>query len=521
MEMKKSICTGGALIASLALAGGVRGQCPNACGPGTLAEAEACVSTPAGAINDGCNLVTPAFQAVGGPATVCGHGSTYVDGATDTRDTDWMLISPAALAAADLDDNGIVQVQAALESEFLGVVFIITVGNPICTPAAVIVGQTGFSPGACNAGDVAKATITLADNPNGVVVFVSTGNADGTGIFTGFACAGGLNDYTAVITLPDSPTECAPGSGPCDVPHATPGCEDPECCKLICDVDDFCCSTEWDIECVNLGVNLGCICLPIAGAEGVPAPSSDDFDSYVNGQLLDGVNGWGGWDGSAAALARISNLQSHSAPNSVRIDLTDDQVQQYLVFCEGQYTYTIWQYVPSEMTGLSYFILLNSYSDPGFPGGAENWSSQVSFSTATGLVNSEFENDTLSLITDEWVEIRLEIDLDADTQTFFYGGDELYTKSWTDGVSTAGLTSIRAVDLFGNGATAVYYDDVSLVAAANCPWDCQAVPNGSVGINDLLDLLAQWGGAGACNFDGGVVGITDLLKLLANWGPCP
>ncbi len=53
-----------------------------------------------------------------------------------------------------------------------------------------------------------------------------------------------------------------------------------------------------------------------------------------------------------------------------------------------------------------------------------------------------------------------------------------------------------------------------------CPWDCQAVPNGTVGINDLLDLLAQWGGPGACDFDGGNVGITDLLKLLANWGPC-
>ncbi len=54
-----------------------------------------------------------------------------------------------------------------------------------------------------------------------------------------------------------------------------------------------------------------------------------------------------------------------------------------------------------------------------------------------------------------------------------------------------------------------------------CPWDCEPVPEGTVGITDFLALLAQWGGPGACDFDGGNVGINDFLDLLANWGPCP
>ena len=58
------------------------------------------------------------------------------------------------------------------------------------------------------------------------------------------------------------------------------------------------------------------------------------------------------------------------------------------------------------------------------------------------------------------------------------------------------------------------------VPTGACPWDCQALPNGSVGINDLLVLLAQWNLPGSCDFDGGNVGITDLLKLLGEWGPC-
>jgi hypothetical protein len=54
-----------------------------------------------------------------------------------------------------------------------------------------------------------------------------------------------------------------------------------------------------------------------------------------------------------------------------------------------------------------------------------------------------------------------------------------------------------------------------------CLWDCQALPEGAVGVTDFLALLAQWGGPGSCDFDGGGVGVTDFLALLANWGPCP
>jgi len=56
-----------------------------------------------------------------------------------------------------------------------------------------------------------------------------------------------------------------------------------------------------------------------------------------------------------------------------------------------------------------------------------------------------------------------------------------------------------------------------------CIWDCDGVrsTDGIVGITDFLALLAQWGGPGGCDFDGGGVGITDFLDLLAHWGPCP
>ena len=63
----------------------------------------------------------------------------------------------------------------------------------------------------------------------------------------------------------------------------------------------------------------------------------------------------------------------------------------------------------------------------------------------------------------------------------------------------------------------------ALPAAAACPWDCEPVADGNVGINDFLEVLSQWGQVGSsCDFGGGGgVGINAFLDLLANWGPCP
>ena len=62
---------------------------------------------------------------------------------------------------------------------------------------------------------------------------------------------------------------------------------------------------------------------------------------------------------------------------------------------------------------------------------------------------------------------------------------------------------------------------ISCPAVEPCPWDCAAPNDGVVGINDFLQLLADWGAASDCDFDGGGVGINDFLELLANWGQCP
>jgi uncharacterized repeat protein (TIGR01451 family) len=110
--------------------------------------------------------------------------------------------------------------------------------------------------------------------------------------------------------------------------------------------------------------------------------------------------------------------------------------------------------------------MLNDYND----GGPYNWSTVVDFNSGSGLmVDNGLSGASQPYITDQWVEIRVEIDLDNDTQDFYYNGALFYSGTWTGHVSGGGSLIIEAVDLYANNATSVYYDDLSLLPAAGPP----------------------------------------------------
>lgn len=215
---------------------------------------------------------------------------------------------------------------------------------------------------------------------------------------------------------------------------------------------------------------------------------SDNFDSYAAGSQLIGQGGWEGWGNNPAAGALVSNAQSHSSPNSAAIVGDTDLVHQYSGYTSGVWNYTAWQYIPTDFSGESYFILMNQYTPAG--GGTGNWSTQVHFQSATNLVIGDpgpgNPGGTLPLVKGQWVPIRVLIDLNADTQTFYYNNQVLYTGSWTEGQSGGGSLNIAAVDLYANSASVVYYDDLALTQAQgvacdapdDIPWASVAPLNG-------------------------------------------
>jgi hypothetical protein len=109
-----------------------------------------------------------------------------------------------------------------------------------------------------------------------------------------------------------------------------------------------------------------------------------------------------------------------------------------------------------------YFILLSDYTDGA---GDDNlWAVQLRFDFDQYVVESEFDNKTLALITDEWVELRVYIDLGFDWMEVYYNGELLVEKKWSAGPDNEGngIVNLSAVDLFSSSSRSVYFDDFNL-----------------------------------------------------------
>lgn len=186
----------------------------------------------------------------------------------------------------------------------------------------------------------------------------------------------------------------------------------------------------------------------------------DGFESYPAGGGLHGMGGWAGWNGDPAWDAVVTDLYAFTGSQSVAIAGTADIVQAFNGYTAGVWNLNAWMLLPADFTGETYFIVLNTY----VPNGDQNWSVQVRFSDGQVITDSP-GGESLPWITGEWVELRLVIDLQTDLQTFYYDDSMLYQISWTEGMSGGGALSIGALDLYANGASEVFYDDISLMSA--------------------------------------------------------
>ena len=116
--------------------------------------------------------------------------------------------------------------------------------------------------------------------PDGICLQDSTVNGDDC------LAAGGMyqGPDTRCGFLP-CPNEACPGNGPCLAPNFTPGCSNPDCCGTVCSIDPFCCEASWDNVCADLALDtFGCrdttACFTLAGSCTSPngTPGCSDFD---------------------------------------------------------------------------------------------------------------------------------------------------------------------------------------------------------------------------------------------------
>ena len=202
-------------------------------------------------------------------------------------------------------------------------------------------------------------------------------------------------------------------------------------------------------------LTLGLIALlSMVGMAGA-AEFSEDFESYVPGSNMHGRGGWKGWDKVPAVGALVSNLYARSGGNSVQIASTSDLVHEFSL-SEGKWVLSAWQYIPSAGQGTTYFILLNTYED----NGPKDWSVQTQYNQTTGAI-TPWRGATgadAEIIYDRWVQIRFVIDLTENTFAEYYNGTQIATGEWDNDAHG----TLQAIDLYGNGASPVYYDDIRI-----------------------------------------------------------
>jgi hypothetical protein len=89
----------------------------------------------------------------------------------------------------------------------------------------------------------------------------------------------------------------------------------------------------------------------------------------------------------------------------------------------------------------------------------------MQFDAATGLVNNlGGSNNTVTATTTpfirgQWVDFDVTIDLDNNTHTGRYNGIQVVTGAW---YGAPGVAAIANIDLFGNNASPIYYDNLEL-----------------------------------------------------------
>nr|NQU91837.1 T9SS type A sorting domain-containing protein [Bacteroidota bacterium] len=221
-------------------------------------------------------------------------------------------------------------------------------------------------------------------------------------------------------------------------------------------------------------------------------PWADGFEAYALGSDIVGQGGWQFWGGAPSSPgARVTNAQVSTGSQALQIrgaagkdgmnplevkkssskdyingtknrSAADDILHQYNGCTSGIWLFETWQFIPADATGgTTYLIMLNQYDDVGT---TTNWSTQVRFDPDLNLVESEYDGATLPLVKGSWVKIQHIIDLDNNSQSFYYNDQHLVTKSWTEGLSGGGILNIAAVNLFANTLenVDVYYDDFSL-----------------------------------------------------------
>ena len=184
----------------------------------------------------------------------------------------------------------------------------------------------------------------------------------------------------------------------------------------------------------------------------------EDFDSLPVGSSMHDVPGWEGWFGDPQWAAQVVDTVAYSGTNSMEIKGTrDDVVPNWPMVDSGVYVASVMQYVPTGTAGSMYYGPLSSY---GASWDDTAWLGTLLSNCDAGTVYvNELDAATRTeapLVRDDWVELKIVMNFDADTCDFYYGDTLL---------GTLPCPSAMGFDIWpDDNVDVIYYDDFSFGA---------------------------------------------------------
>jgi hypothetical protein len=93
----------------------------------------------------------------------------------------------------------------------------------------------------------------------------------------------------AIACLDPCDDPCGTAEGACGIAHGGLGCDDPECCASVCDLDPICCTAGWDALCVEAATSLCGLEAPPNDLCSMAIPASEGPTPFTTiGATLDG-----------------------------------------------------------------------------------------------------------------------------------------------------------------------------------------------------------------------------------------
>ena len=317
---------------------------------------------------------------------------------------------------------------------------------------------------------------------------------------------------TGTIELSAVPDACIAAANECLETAGTAGCNDLSCCAVVCQIDPDCCAVAWDQACADLAQTS---CAPL------PCPVALDTSgaNVLEGEDC-GLDLNGGCNTDPAPPFNFTPIVSgdvvHGTAWADVVDLTPSRDTDW-------YSLTIDPGTDVNQDGLVdvYYSVVSELPIVGFMIRDINPICDVDFNDPD-LISTTAYGQSCACINPGVGTVNI-----ADVIYIFAGTGEAAGGGIFEGYpcpvgpSVFGNNYLLSVDVVDNGDP---NPQTCGVTVKPCPWDCEPNPEGTIGINDFLEVLSQWGTIGSsCDFAGDPngVGINAFLAILASWGPCP